>query len=87
MIKAAGKRIVQDYSEFERINFTQLLDTQAARRPDKVWLVHGDERVTFGEFSDRTDRLAAALRKHGLKKGEFCGLLYPNGPFPCSGRD
>ena len=79
MMETAGKRIVRDYTELERMNFTQLLDVQAARRPDKVWLVHGSERVTFGEFSDRTDRLATALRKHGLKMGEFCGLLYPNG--------
>jgi fatty-acyl-CoA synthase len=62
----------------EGLNFAQVLDAQAEQRPDKVWLVHGDESMTFGEFSEATDHLAVALRKEGLQPGETCALWYPN---------
>jgi fatty-acyl-CoA synthase len=79
MVKVNGQKGIPSYVEFEHLNFPQLLEIQAQRRPDKVWLVHGDERVTFGEFSRATDHLAGALKRQGLKKGEPCGLLFPNG--------
>jgi fatty-acyl-CoA synthase len=62
----------------EGLNFAQILDAQAAQRPDKVWLIDGDESMTFGEFSEATDHLAVALRKAGLQPGETCALWYPN---------
>ncbi len=79
MVRFNGQKGIPSYVEFEHLNFPQLLDVQAERRPDKVWLVYGDERVTFGEFSRATDHLAGALKRQGLKKGEPCGLLFPNG--------
>jgi fatty-acyl-CoA synthase len=72
-------RVIPSYAEFEGMNFSQVLDLQAKRRPDKVWLVHGNERITFREFGEQTDNLAAALKRHGLRRGEPCGLLFPNG--------
>ncbi|MGD8562125.1 MAG: AMP-binding protein [Desulfarculaceae bacterium] len=68
------------YAEIEGLNFPQLLDLQAEQRPDKVWLVHGDKRYTFKQFSEMTDHLAVALLKAGFKPGEACGLLFPNSP-------
>jgi len=79
LVKFDSQRQIPSYVEFEHLNFPQLLDAQAQRRPDKVWLVHGDERITFGQFSRATDYLAAALKRQGLKEGELCGLLFPNG--------
>jgi fatty-acyl-CoA synthase len=79
MGKGSGERVIPSYVEFERLNFPQVLDLQAKRRPDKVLFVHGEERVTFKEFSEQTDNLAAALKRKGLKRGEPCGLIYPNG--------
>ena len=73
------ERVIPSYVEFEGMNFPQVLDLQAKRRPDKVLFVHGEERVTFKEFSEQTDNLAAALKRHGLRRGEPCGLVYPNG--------
>jgi acyl-CoA synthetase (AMP-forming)/AMP-acid ligase II len=78
-MRVEGVRKIPDYNEFEHLNFSQLLDIQAQRRPGKVWLVHGDERITFGEISQATDHLAAALKQQGLKRGEPCGLIFPNG--------
>lgn len=72
-------RMIPSYVEFERLNFHELLDVQAKRRPNKFWLVHGDQQITFGEFNRAADHLAVALRRQGLKKGVPCGLLFPNG--------
>jgi amino acid adenylation domain-containing protein len=38
----------------------------AARAPERVALVHGAERVTYGELHARSERLAAALRLRGV---------------------
>jgi fatty-acyl-CoA synthase len=76
--KKTGERVIPSYVELEGMNIPQVLDLQSRKRPDKVWLVHGKERVTFKEFNDQTDLLAAALESIGLKRGEPCGLLYPN---------
>jgi fatty-acyl-CoA synthase len=79
MMNDSGERRMPEYLEFERLNLAQVLEAQAKRRPDKVWLVHGQDRVTFRSFNDAVERLAAALRNEGLRKGDRCGLLFPNG--------
>jgi fatty-acyl-CoA synthase len=80
MPKFEKDEIIRTESQiYEGMNIPQILDAQAEKRPDKIWLVHGKERMTFKEFGDRTDHLAVALQKQGLKKGEPCGLLFPNG--------
>jgi amino acid adenylation domain-containing protein len=38
----------------------------AARAPERVALVHGTERVTYGELHARSERLAEALRLRGV---------------------
>ncbi len=68
-----------DLSWAEGKNLCQVLDVQAQRYPDRTWLVHGTERVTFGRFAQRTDNAAAALSRAGVRPGDFCALLFPNG--------
>ena len=70
---------IVNYTRFEGMNFPQILDKQAQTYPDKEWLVFGKERYTFKQFSQMTDHLAIALKKAGLRRGEACGLLFPNG--------
>lgn len=68
----------EDYTKFEGMNFPQILDYQAKQMPDKEWLVFGKERYTFKQFSEMTDHLAIAMKKAGLRRGESCGVLFPN---------
>ena len=44
------------------------LDRQAALRPDSVALADSKQQITFAQLADRSDRLAAALLRQGLKK-------------------
>ncbi len=48
--------------------------------PEKVAVVHGDRRYTYGEFEERVDRLASRLRDAGLQKGDRVAFLAPNIP-------
>ena len=61
-------RPVQVYAERLR-NVTDLLEISSAR-DDQVLLVHGDRRVTFGEFVPATLTGAERLIQLGVKPGE-----------------
>jgi len=73
------KKIISGYSKFDGLNYPQVLEIQAEQYADKDFFVHGDESITFRQFNEAVDNLAAALKKKGLKRGEPCGLLLPNG--------
>ena len=77
-MKAEIYESAPDYSEYEGMNIPGALHAQAGKRPDKVWLVQNEQRLTFKDFSDKTLGLAAALKKAGVKKGDHCALLIPN---------
>lgn len=46
--------------------------------PDKVGVVDGDRRLTYAEFGARAYRLANALRRRGIEKGDRVALLCRN---------
>jgi long-chain acyl-CoA synthetase len=50
----------------------------AARKPDAPALIEGERRLTWSEFRDRRDRLAAALAGLGLARGEHVVIYSPN---------
>ncbi|MDQ7993419.1 MAG: fatty acyl-CoA synthetase [Propionicimonas sp.] len=56
-----------------------LLRRTSYRYPDKVAIVDGDLRMTFGQFDNAVDNCAAALASRGLAKGDRLGLLSRNG--------
>ena len=52
----------------------QLFEMQAARTPDAVALVFGDERVTYRELNLRSNQLARYLQKMGVGAEVLVGL-------------
>jgi fatty-acyl-CoA synthase len=67
------------------VNRTELTPVSFLRRsafvfPDKVAIVHGEWRYTYGEFAGRVNRLASRLRAIGLQKHERVAFLCPNTP-------
>ena len=48
--------------------------------PSKTAVVHGDRRYSYAELEARVDRLASALRAHGLRKDDRVAFLSPNAP-------
>jgi fatty-acyl-CoA synthase len=56
------------------------LDRGAAAFREKTAVVYGDRRYTYGEFAERVNRLASALRAAGLEAGDRVAVLCPNIP-------
>jgi acyl-CoA ligase (AMP-forming) (exosortase A-associated) len=51
-----------------------ILRASSVRFPDKEALVHGGERLTYREVSQKVASLAAGLRHAGLQRGERVGI-------------
>ncbi|MFC5212320.1 amino acid adenylation domain-containing protein [Streptomyces coerulescens] len=52
----------------------ELFAEQARRTPAATALVHGGERLTYGELDARADGLAALLRGRGVRPGALVGV-------------
>jgi fatty-acyl-CoA synthase len=66
-------------------NFTPLtpvsfLAKAAYVYPDRLAIVHGEVRRTWAETYARSRKLASALQKHGVKRGETVAAMLPNVP-------
>jgi len=48
--------------------------------PHKPSVIHGDVRHTWGQTGERCRRLASALQKRGIKKGDTVAAMLPNVP-------
>ena len=55
-----------------------LLARHARYQPDKLALVFEDRRLTYDEYNRNVNRLANALLKIGIKKGDKISTLLPN---------
>lgn len=56
----------------------QFLERSAARFPDKVALVCGEERLTYAEVDRESTRLAHALLQAGVERGDRVVVFLPN---------
>ena len=51
--------------------------------PDRVALVAGERRITFADWADEAERLAAGLVRLGITKGDIVSVQLPNWPEMC----
>jgi len=56
------------------------LERAAAVFPDHTAIIHGPMRRTYADFYARARRLAAALAKRGIKRGDTVSVLLANTP-------
>ena len=56
------------------------LERSASIWPDKVAVRHGPIAYTYREFEARCRRLAGALSRHGIRRGDTVAVLAPNVP-------
>ncbi|MBC7898208.1 MAG: acyl--CoA ligase [Cytophagaceae bacterium] len=61
------------------MNVGSLLTRHAQYRPGHLGVVCGTHRLTFAEVDARVNRLAHALSRLGLRKGDALALMLPNG--------
>jgi long-chain acyl-CoA synthetase len=56
----------------------RFLQDSSRRFPEKIAVVAGGRRLTFREIDDASDRLAAALRRHGVMRGDRVVVFMDN---------
>lgn len=54
------------------------LQKSADRFPDKIALIHNKQRLTYTEVEARANKLANALIKNGIKRGNRVVIYLPN---------
>ncbi|MBL4727177.1 MAG: AMP-binding protein, partial [Rhizobiaceae bacterium] len=56
------------------------LERAATVFPEKIAIVHGNSRTNYQSFYDRSRRLASALTKQGIERGETVSVMLANTP-------
>jgi acyl-CoA synthetase (AMP-forming)/AMP-acid ligase II len=57
-----------------------LIRSKAAADPERIFIVKGAVRLSYGEAERRSARIARGLLASGVGKGTRVGILLPNGP-------
>jgi len=57
-----------------------LLERAAKVFPDEVAIIHGSQRLTYAMFWERSVKLASALARHGIGKGDTVTVMLSNTP-------
>jgi amino acid adenylation domain-containing protein len=58
----------------------QLITQQAEQRPEATAIVYKQERLTYGELEEASNRLARLLKEAGCQRGDRVGFLIPKTP-------
>lgn len=66
-------------------NFTPItpllfLERSAEVYPERLAIIHGELRQTWGQTYERCRRMASALQKHGIGLGDTVAVMLPNTP-------
>jgi fatty-acyl-CoA synthase len=71
------ERNAANYTPLSPVSF---LDRTALAFPDKIAVIDRSRRYTYGELHQRARRLASALTRRGIGKGDTVAILAPNVP-------
>src|SRR5919106_5743410 len=58
----------------------QVLEERTREHADRVFLVFGDRRLTYGQVDARASAIAAALHELGVERGDRIAIDLPNWP-------
>jgi fatty-acyl-CoA synthase len=67
-------------ANFQPLTPLSFLDRAAAVFPDQTAIIHGDRSWTYQEFFARARRLASALSRRGIKRGDTVAAVLANTP-------
>ncbi|MBM7648676.1 acyl-CoA synthetase (AMP-forming)/AMP-acid ligase II [Bacillus ectoiniformans] len=60
------------------MNVGMMLTRNARHYPNKLAVIHGDERLTYRQFNERVNQVAHSLLQFGFQKGDRLAMLLPN---------
>jgi fatty-acyl-CoA synthase len=72
--------LAKNAANFVALTPLSFLSRAAAAYPDKLAIVHGAARFTYRELYTRCCRLADALRRRGVARGDTVTVMAPNVP-------
>jgi len=72
--------LARNPANFQPLTPLSLLDRAASVYPDHVAIIHGGLRRSYGEFYARARRLASALAKRGVGRGDTVSVMVANTP-------
>jgi len=82
--KPAGKpyetgldRVAANYQPLTPLSF---LERAARTFPGRTAIIHGKQRIDYATFYARARRLASALARHGIRKGDTVAVIVANTP-------
>jgi fatty-acyl-CoA synthase len=67
-------------ANFQPLTPLSFLERAAAVFPQRTAIMHGDRTWTYGEFYGRARRLASALAKRGIGRGDTVSVMLANTP-------
>src|SRR6267378_1087309 len=67
-------------ANFQPLTPLSFLERAAAVFPQRIAMVHGARSCTYGEFYARARRLASALAKYGISRGDTVSVMLANTP-------
>ncbi len=67
-------------ANFEPLSPISFLKRAAQVYPERLAVIHGDQRITYREFYARCRRLASALSRRGIGPGDTVAVMAPNVP-------
>jgi fatty-acyl-CoA synthase len=67
-------------ANFQPLTPLTFLERSAAVFPDRTAIIHGSLRRSYGEFYARARRLASALSKRGIGRGDTVAVMMANTP-------
>ncbi len=67
-------------ASFAPLTPVSFLPRTAEIHPDRIAVVHGTRRITYADFYARARRLASALARRGIGRGDTVAAMLPNVP-------
>ena len=66
-----------DTKKYYRKNLTiqDLVEDQAKKHPKKIAVIANEKTITYGELNEKANSLAYYLRKQGVKRNTFVGIM------------
>jgi fatty-acyl-CoA synthase len=70
----------KNQANFAALSPLSFLARSEAVHPNRIATIHGGRRITWAEAGQRCRRLASALSRHGIGKGDTVAAMLPNIP-------
>ena len=75
-----ASHLTKNAANFAALTPLAFLPRAAAVYPNKLAVIHGAFRFTYRQLYDRCRRLASALRRRGVERGDTVAIMAPNVP-------